>query len=92
LYGIATAHHDSLPYEEQDNAQIANPNLLFPGQVVFSSGRSPVNAATTARIEAAEQADAAVADAPAWQPAARAALEQRRNSNGPRHKLTSPTT
>jgi hypothetical protein len=75
LFGIATAHHDTLPDEEADNAQIANPNLLFSGQVVFSPGRSPVNAATTAQIQAAEQADAAVADAPAGQPATHAALQ-----------------
>jgi hypothetical protein len=76
LCGIATAHHDSLPDEEADNAQIANPNLLFPGQVVFSPGHSPVNAATTAQIQAAEQADAALADAPVGQPATRVAALQ----------------
>jgi hypothetical protein len=76
LYGIATAHHDSLPDEEADNAQIANPALLFPGQVVFSPGHSPVNATTTAQIQAAEQADAALADAPAGQPATRVAALQ----------------
>ena len=74
LYGIATAHRVALPEEAADNAQIADPNLLYPGQVVFSPGNDPVNAATTAQIQAAEQADAAVADAPRGQPASRAAL------------------
>ncbi|HEY3845918.1 MAG TPA: LysM domain-containing protein [Acetobacteraceae bacterium] len=76
LYGIATAHHDSLPDVEADNAQIAKPALLFPGQVVFSPGHSLVNATTTAQIQAAEQADAALADAPAGQPATRVAALQ----------------
>jgi len=70
MYGIATAHHVPLPDEEADNAQIPNPNLLFSGQVVFSPQQSPVNAATTAKIEAAEEADAAAAQAPANQHAA----------------------
>ncbi len=74
MYGIATTHHVALPDEEADNAQIANPNLLFPGQVVFSPGHSPVDAATTAQIEAAERADAALTGASADQPATRAAL------------------
>jgi hypothetical protein len=75
LYGIATTHHVPLLDEEADNAQIANPSLVFPGQMVFSPGHSPVSAATTTRIQAAEQTDAALADAPAGQRATRAALE-----------------
>ena len=67
LYGIGLAHQDTLPEEETDNAQIPDPNLLHPGQVVFSPGHSPVNATTTAQIAAAEQADAAAAAAPANQ-------------------------
>jgi hypothetical protein len=52
--GIATSHCDLLSAEEADNAQIADPNLLLPGQAVFSPGQSPVSARTTADIEAAE--------------------------------------
>src|SRR5580692_3185728 len=73
LYGIAQAHNDLLPEEEADNAQIPDPDLLHPGQVVFSPGKSPVDAATQKQIAAAEQADAAAADASASQ---RASLQK----------------
>lgn len=55
LYGIATQHGDTLPTEEGDNAQISDPNLLHPGQAVFSPGRDPVSPATTALIQDAER-------------------------------------
>jgi hypothetical protein len=72
---IASAHHVSLAVEEADNAQIARPGRLVPGEVVFSPAQSPVNATTTTQIQAAERADAALADAPAGQSATRAALK-----------------
>ncbi len=34
LSGIAMAHHDSLQAVENDNPQIANPNLIYPAEVV----------------------------------------------------------
>jgi hypothetical protein len=55
LWGIATSHRDLLSAEEADNAQITDPNLLRPGQAVFSPGQSPVSARTTTDIEAAER-------------------------------------
>lgn len=55
VYGIATAHGNSLPVEEADNAQISDPNLVLPGQVVFSPGQSPVSAATTRQIQIAQR-------------------------------------
>jgi hypothetical protein len=58
---IAAAHGDPLGAEEADNLQFANPDRLFPGQVVFSPGRAPVNGRTVAQIQAAERADAAAA-------------------------------
>jgi hypothetical protein len=38
-----------------DNAQISDPNLVLPGQVVFSPGQSPVSAATTRQIQIAQR-------------------------------------
>lgn len=55
LYGIATQHGDTLPADEADNAQLTNPNLLYPGQAVFSPGQDPVSAATTKLIQNAEE-------------------------------------
>ncbi len=55
LYGIAVTHGDTLPATEADNAQLTNPNFLYPGEAVFTPGQSPVSAATTAQIQAAER-------------------------------------
>ena len=55
LYGIATQHGNTLPTEEGDNAQISDPNIIHPGQAVFSPGRDPVSPATTTLIQDAER-------------------------------------
>jgi hypothetical protein len=55
LFGIAAQHGNTLPTEEGDNAQISDPNLIYPGEAVFSPGPDPVSPATTALIQDAER-------------------------------------